>query len=59
MTYVCTQLIENVCQQWAEQSPLLPPLSYTEATMIGSAFWLLLAAVWGLKVIRVQIFEKN
>ncbi|EXD37565.1 putative membrane protein [Acinetobacter sp. 479375] len=38
---------------------MLPPLSYTEATAIGLAFWLCLATVWGIKIIRVQIFEKN
>ena len=59
MTYVCTQLQDNVCQSWTEQSVLLPPLSYAEATAIGLAFWLCLATVWGIKVIRVQIFEKN
>ena len=49
----------QTCLEWVEFPTLLPPLSYTEATAIGLAFWLTLATVWGIKVIRVQIFEKN
>lgn len=58
MSYVCVELQNNVCQQWAASTPYLPPLSYSEATAIGAAFWLCLATVWGIKVLRVQIFEK-
>ena len=49
----------QTCLEWVELPTLLPPLSYAEATAIGVAFWLCLATVWGIKVIRVQIFEKN
>ncbi|HRB56765.1 MAG TPA: hypothetical protein PLR05_02145 [Acinetobacter johnsonii] len=49
----------QTCLEWVELPTLLPPLSYSEATAIGLAFWLTLATVWGIKVIRVQIFEKN
>lgn len=61
VTYVCEVLdvATNTCVSWVEQSTFLPPLSYAEASAIGVAFWLCLATVWGIKVIRVQIFEKN
>ena len=49
----------QTCLEWVELPTFLPPLSYAEATAIGLAFWLTLATVWGIKVIRVQIFEKN
>ena len=49
----------QTCLEWVELPTLLPPLSYAEATAIGLAFWFTLATVWGIKVIRVQIFEKN
>lgn len=61
MTYVCNELSSDLqtCVTWVEQSTFLPPLSYADASIIGTAFWLCLATVWGLKVLRVQIFEKN
>lgn len=61
MAKVCEIVNEvtNQCDQWVELPTLLPPLSYSEATAIGLAFWLTIATVWGIKVIRVQIFEKN
>lgn len=58
MAYICEKLSDQVCVLWVEQTQFLPPLSYEEATQIGLAFWALLASVWILKVIRVQVFER-
>jgi len=64
MDMVCKQLSSadangvQTCLTWGQADLYLPPLSYAEATTIGGAFWLCLAIVWGIKVIRVQNFEK-
>lgn len=48
MAYVCVELINGACAVWAEQSPIIPPLSIAEGLSLG---WRIVACwfvAWGL-----------
>lgn len=51
MSYVCTELQNNVCIQWAENIPLLPPLTIGQGLAIGGAIFLVMAFTHGMKIV--------
>jgi hypothetical protein len=46
--YVCTQIVGNVCQQWAEYNPpsVLPEITSEQGAEIATAILSVLAVAW-------------
>lgn len=47
-TYVCTELVNGVCQTWVVQASIIPPLSVADGLKLG---WLVVSCyitAWGL-----------
>jgi len=55
-SYVCVQLVDNVCQSWAEAFQL-PPLSIQEGGEIGVAVLLVYVGAWGFNLLCRQILN--
>jgi len=49
MSYVCADLLNNVCQQWVELPSVLPPLTIGQGLSIGGAIFTVLAFTYGIK----------
>lgn len=58
MSYVCTELVNNVCQAWAENQSILPPLTIGQGLAIGGAIFTVLATAHGIKVV-IQFVKKQ
>lgn len=46
-TYVCTELVNGICQTWVVQSSVIPPLSVTDGLKLGWAVVACYGAAWG------------
>ncbi|HAV5501280.1 MULTISPECIES: hypothetical protein [Acinetobacter] len=57
-SYVCTELVNNVCQQWAENPSILPPLTMGQGLAIGGAIFTVLAFTHGIKIL-IQFVKKQ
>lgn len=58
MAYVCTELVNNVCQTWAEETSFLPPLTMAQGLEIGGAIFTVLAFTYGVKQL-IQFIKKS
>lgn len=47
----CTEVVNNICQDWAEIPSILPPLTIGQGIAIGSAIFSVLAFTHGLKIL--------
>jgi len=55
-SYVCVELVDSVCQTWAE-SFSLPPLSLAEGGELGFLVLFCYATAWGAQLLSRQIIN--
>lgn len=61
--YVCTQIVDNVCQNWIEHNDSFfdqfSQLTLFEVSAIGGATAFLFAVAWAMNLINKFIYEKQ
>lgn len=50
MAYVCVELVNGVCSVWAEQAPIIPPLTPAEGLSLGWRIVACYAVAWGVRL---------
>jgi len=49
--YLCSSLVDGVCQEWSEYTGIFPPLTVEEGVTLGLAVGGVWATAWGLRQI--------
>ena len=59
--YVCSELVNGVCQTWVVQASIIPPLSVSEGLNLGWKVVACYAAAWGVGLVTRFILshERN
>jgi hypothetical protein len=47
--YVCTEVVDSVCQAWAQQFGFLPALTAEQGATVGGSILLCMATAWGFR----------
>lgn len=56
--FVCTDVVNNVCQAWSEQFGFLPALSAEQGLTVGGSLFAVMATAWGFRFLLRFILNR-